>query len=247
MPWHPLGRYLFCVVGMGQYVMLRGLMDVLASLGGSAAFTWQAWDNVHKGSDVRPGVPCFPRLLHADVGQCALPRCKPWRPLVSAWFTWQGWDNMHLYALASLGLRRLHGRRGTISTAKGSDICPGVPWFTPRLCGRYGSMYTAKGSDVRPGVPWFTPRLRGRSGSMYTAKGSDVRPGVPWSPPRLRGRPGTMYTAKRSDIAVPWSPPRLRVRYGTMCTAKGSDVRPGVPWFPTHCTCTWRGTQTVVA
>ena len=111
----------------------------------SAAFAWQAWDNVHcqgvgctprgsagvpgsppllrgrrgtmctaKGSDVRPGVPLaslgLRRFCVAGVGQCALPR---------------GW----MYALASLGAPPLlRGRRGTMCTAKGSDVRPGVPW-----------------------------------------------------------------------------------------------------------------------
>ena len=100
-----------------------------------------------------------------------------------------------MYALASLGAPLLlRGRRGTMCTAKGSDVRPGVPWGSvagvaqcalPRglmyalaslgapllLRGRRGTMCIAKGSDVRPGVPW---------GSARTAKGSDVRPGVPW-------------------------------------------------------------------
>ena len=67
-----------------------------------------------KGSDVRPGVPLASLGLRlfcvAGVGQCALPR---------------GW----MYALASLGAPPLlRGRRGTMCTAKGSDVRPGVPW-----------------------------------------------------------------------------------------------------------------------
>ena len=46
----------------------------------------------------------------AGVGQCALPRGL-------------------MYALASLGAPPLlRGRRGTMCTAKGSDVRPGVPW-----------------------------------------------------------------------------------------------------------------------
>ena len=79
---------------------------------GSAAFAWQAWDNVHC-----QGVGCTPwrplglrRFCVAGVGQCALPR---------------GW----MYALASLGAPPLlRGRRGTMCTAKGLDVRPGVPW-----------------------------------------------------------------------------------------------------------------------
>ena len=78
---------------------------------GSASFAWQAWDNVHC-----QGVGCTPlrplglrRFCVAGVGQCALPRGR-------------------MYALASLGAPPLlRGRRGTMCTAKGSDVRPGVP------------------------------------------------------------------------------------------------------------------------
>ena len=83
----------------------------------------------------------------------------------------------------SLTHSRLRGRRGTMCTAKGSDVRPGVPWVPPLLRGRRGTMCTAKGSDVRPGVPWAPPLLRGRRGTMCIAKGSDVRPGIPSAPP----------------------------------------------------------------
>ena len=141
-PWRPLGLRRFCVAGMGQGALPRGLMYALASLGaplllrgrrgtmctakgsdvrpgvpwGSASFAWQAWDNVHcQGVRCTPWRPLGLRLFCvAGVGQCALPRGL-------------------MYALASLGAPLLlRGRRGTMCTAKGS----------------------AKGSDVRPGVPW---------------------------------------------------------------------------------------------
>ena len=79
---------------------------------GSASFAWQAWDNVHcQGVGCTPwrplGLRCF---CVAGVGQCALPRGL-------------------MYALASLGAPLLlRGRRGTMCTAKGSDVRPGVPW-----------------------------------------------------------------------------------------------------------------------
>ena len=67
-----------------------------------------------------------------------------------------------MYALASLGAPPLlRGRRGTMCTAKGSDVRP------------RGQMYAL----ASLGAP---PLLRGRRGTMCTAKGSDVRPGVPW-------------------------------------------------------------------
>ena len=110
----------------------------------SAAFAWQAWDNVH-----RQGVGCTPwrpsgvppvslglrRFCVAGVGQCAPPRGR-------------------MYALASLR-------------------CPsGVPWSPPLLRGRRGTICTAKRSDVRSGVPRAPPLLRGTRGTMCTAKGS---------------------------------------------------------------------------
>ena len=79
-------------------------------------------------------------------------------------------------------------------TAKGSDMRP-VPRAPPLLRGRCGTMCTAKGSDVHPGVPRAPPLLRGRHGAMCAAKGSDVRIGLPRAPPLLRGRRGTMCIA----------------------------------------------------
>ena len=100
-----------------------------------------------KGSDVRPGVPLaslgLRRFSVTGVGQCALPRGRMyapgfrWRPWVSAAFAWQAWDNVHC--------------QGVGCTPRGSAGVPGSP---PLLRGRRGTMCTAKGLDVRPGVPW---------------------------------------------------------------------------------------------
>ena len=98
-----------------------------------------------------------------------------------------------MYALASLGLR--------LFCVAGSLTHSLTLTHSSLLRGRRGTMCTAKGSDVRPGVPWAPPLLRGRRGPMCTAKGSDVRPGVPWAPPLLRGRCGAMCIAKGSDVA----------------------------------------------
>ena len=123
-----VGQCAFCVAGVGQCALPRGWMYALASLGapsllrgrrgtmctakgldvrpgvpwGSAAFAWQAWDNVH----------------------CQGVGCTPWRPLGLRRFC-----GGRIYALASLGAPLLlRGRRGTMCTAKGSDVRPGVPW-----------------------------------------------------------------------------------------------------------------------
>ena len=80
----------------------------------SASFAWQAWHNVHcQGLGCTPWRPLGLRFFCvAGVAQCALPRGR-------------------MYALASLGSPPLlRGRRGTMCSAKGSDICPGVPWVS---------------------------------------------------------------------------------------------------------------------
>ena len=91
----------------------------------SAAFAWQAWDNVKcQGVGCTPwrpsGVPPVSlglrRFCVAGVGQCALPGGR-------------------MYALASLWRPS------------------GVPWSPPLLRGRHGPMWSGRGSDARPGVP----------------------------------------------------------------------------------------------
>ena len=102
-PWRPLGLRLFC----GSDVR-PGVPWV------SASFEWQAWHNVHcQGVGCTPWRPLGLRLFCvAGVGQCALPRGR-------------------MYGLASLGSPPLlRGRRGTMCTAKGSDVRPGVPWVS---------------------------------------------------------------------------------------------------------------------
>ena len=105
---------------------------------GSASFAWQAWDNVH----------------------CQGVRCTPWRPLGLRRFRVAGVGQRALprgqmYALASLEAPPLlRVRRGTMCSAKGSDVRPGVLGAPLLLRGRRGTMCTAKGSDVRPSVPW---------------------------------------------------------------------------------------------
>ena len=76
----------------------------------------------------------------------------------------------------------------------------GVPWSPPLLRGRRGT--TAKGSDVRPGVPPVSLGLRrfcvAGMGQCALPRGrvyalASLR--CPWSLPLLRGRRGTMCTA----------------------------------------------------
>ena len=104
----------FRVAGMGQCALPGGLWRPL----GSAAFAWQAWDNLHC-----QGVGCTPMA-------------SLWRPLGSAAFAWQPCDNVHCQVVGCTPWRPsgvpwapplLRGRRVTISIAQGSDVRPGVP------------------------------------------------------------------------------------------------------------------------
>ena len=237
----------FCVAGVAQSALPRGRMYALASPGSppllrgrrgticiakgsdvrpgvpwvSASFAWQAWDNLHcQGVGCTPWRPLGLRLFCvAGVGQCALPRGR-------------------MYALASLGSPPLlRGRRGTMCTAKGSDVRPGVPWVSASFAWQAWHNVHCQGVGCTPwrplGLRLFCvagvaqcalprgrmyalaslgspPLLRGRRGTMCIAKGSDVRPGVLGSPPLLRGRRGTMCTAKGVGC-TPWRPLGLRL------------------------------------
>ena len=188
-----------------------------------------------KGSDVRPGVPLaslgLRRFCVAGVGQCALPRGRMyapgfrWRPWVSASFAWQAWDNVHCQGLGC--------------TPRGSAGVPGSP---PLLRGRRGTMCTAKGSDVRPGVPLASLGLRlfcvAGVGQCALPRGRMYAPGFRWRPWVSASFAWQAWDnmhcqgvgcTPRGSAGVPGSPPLLRGRRGTICTAKGSDVRPGVP------------------
>ena len=140
-PTHSLTHYVHC---QGVGYTPRGSAGVPGSpplLRGRRGTMWNA-----KGSDVRPGVPLASLGLRlfcvAGAGQCALSRGRMyapgfrWRPWVSASFAWQARDNVHC--------------QGVGCTPRGSAGVPGSP---PLLRGRRGTMCTAKGSHVRPGVP----------------------------------------------------------------------------------------------
>ena len=113
-----------------------------------------------------------------------------------------------MYALASLGAPPLlRGRRGTMCTAKGSDVRPGVPWGSASFAWQAWDNVHCQG--VRCTL-WRPLGLR-----RFCVAGVHQR-----ALPR-----GQMYA-----LASLGAPPLLRGRRGTRCTAKGSDVRPGVPW-----------------
>ena len=76
-PWRPLGLRRFCVAGVRQCALPKGLMYALASLGAPPLLRGRRGTMcIAKGSDVRPGVP--------------------WG---SASFAWQAWDNTCTYSL----------------------------------------------------------------------------------------------------------------------------------------------------
>ena len=208
----------------------------LASLG-LRLFCVAGVDNVHcQGVGcIRTGVPLASLGLRlfcvAGVGQCALPRGRMyapgfrWRPWVSASFAWQAWDNVHC--------------QGVGCTPRGSAGVPGSP---PLLRGRRGTMCTAKGSDVRPGVPLASLGLRlfcvAGVGQCALPRGRMYAPGFRWRPWVSASFAWQAWDnvhcqgvgcTPRGSAGVPGSPPLLRGRRGTMCIAKGSDVRPGVP------------------
>ena len=164
-PWRPLGLRLFCVAGVGQCALPRGRMYALASLGSPPLLRGRRGTTcTAKGSDVRPGVP--------------------W---VSASFARQAWHNVHCQGvgctpLASLGSPPLlRGRRGTMCTAKGSDVRPGVPWVSASFAWQAWHNVHCQGVGCTPWRP-LGLRLFCVAGVAQCAlpKGSDVRPGVPW-------------------------------------------------------------------
>ena len=217
---------MYALASLGSPPLLRGRRGTMCTAKGSdvrpgvpwvsASFAWQAWHNVHcQGLGCTPWRPLGLRLFCvAGVGQCALPRGR-------------------MYALASLGSPPLlRGRRGTMCTAKGSDVRPGVPWVSASFAGQAWHNVHCQGVGC---TPWRPLGLRlfcvaGVAqcalprGRMYTLASLG-------SPPLVAGVAqcalprGRMYA-----LASLGSPPLLRGRRGTMCTAKGSDVRPGVPW-----------------
>ena len=154
VPLASLGLRLFCVAGVGQCALPRGRMYAPGFRWRpwvSASFAWQAWDNVHC-----QGVGCTPR---GSAGH-------PW---VSASFAWQAWDNVRC--------------QGVGCTPRGSAGVPGSP---PLLRGRRGTMCTAKGSDVRPGVPLASLGLRlfcvAGVGQCALPRGRMYAPGFRWRP-----------------------------------------------------------------
>ena len=207
-------------------------------------FAWQAWHNLHcQGVGCTPWRPLGLRLFCvAGVAQSALPRGR-------------------MYALASLGSPPLlRGRRGTICTAKGSDVRPGVPWVSASFAWQAWRNVHCQGVGCTPwrplGLRLFCvagvaqcalprgrmyalaslgspPLLRGRRGTMCIAKGSDVRPGVPWVSASFAWQ--AWHNVHCQGVGcTPWRPLGLRL----FCVAgvaqcalpTGSDVRPGVTW-----------------
>jgi len=142
-PWRPLGLGLLWVAGVGQCTPPRGRMYALASLGSPPHLRGRCGTMyTPKGSDIGPGVPwvsapfscqASPNKYCQGVGYMA------WPPLGFRLVCMVGMVQCtsprgRMYALVSLGSpRRLYARRGTVCTAKGSDVRPGVPWVSAAL------------------------------------------------------------------------------------------------------------------
>ena len=147
-----------------------------------------------------PGVPpVSPRFCVAGVGQCALPRGRMYPPVSLR---------------CPLFLR---GRRGTMCTAKGSDVRPGVPPVS--LCFRRFCVAGLEQCTLPRGRMYAPVSLRCPSGPASFAWDNEDCQGVGCT---LRCPSGVPPVSLRS-------PPLLRGRCGIKCSAKGSDVRPGVP------------------
>ena len=209
VPLVSLGLRCFCVAGVGQCALPRGRMYAVASLWcplGSAAFAWQAWDNVHcQGVGCMPwrpsGVPWALPLLRSRRGTM-LARGRMyalaslWCPLGSAAFAWQVWDNVHWQGVGCTPWRPSGAPSAAFAWQAWDNVhCQGVgctPW--------------------RPsGVSWAPLLLRGRAWDNVHCQGVGCTPwrpsGVPWAPLLLRGRRGTMCTGKGSDVlASLWCP-----------------------------------------
>ena len=137
----------------------------------SAAFArlaWQAWDNVHcHGVGCTPWRPLSLRLFCvAGMGQCALPRDRRyalWRPLGLRLFCLAGVAQCALprgrmYGLASLGSPPiLRGRRGTMCTANGSVLRPGVPWVSASFAWQAWHNVHCQGVGCTPWRPLGKP------------------------------------------------------------------------------------------
>ena len=167
----------------------------------------------HSLHSLTPSLTHSLTLTHSHSLMC-LRGCTPWRPLVSASFAWQAWDNVHC--------------QGVGCTPRGSAGVPGSP---PLLRGRRGTMCTAKRSDVRPGVPLASLGLRlfcvAGVGQCALPRGRMYAPGFRWRPWVSASFAWQAWDnvhcqgvgcTPRGSAGVPWSPPLLRGRRGTMCT-----------------------------
>ena len=242
-----MGLRRFCVAGVGQCALPGRRMYALASLWrpfSSAAFAWQAWDNVHcQGVS---GVPWSPPLLRDRRGAMYTPRgsdVRPWRPSgvppAPSAFAWQP---CRQFALAGGRMYAMASHWRPLGSAA----------FAWQACDNLHCQGVGCPSWRPSGVPWSPPLLRGRRGTMCTPRGSDVRPGVPLASLGLRrfcvaglgqsALPGLLMWQAWANVlcqgvsGVPWAPPLLRGRRGAISIAKGSDVRlwrpSGVPWSP---------------
>ena len=163
-----------------------------------------------------------------------------------------------MYALASLGAPPLlRGRRGTMCTAKGSDVRPGVPWGSASFAWQAWDNVHCQGVGCTPwrplGLRRFCVAGVGQCalprGWMYALASLGARfcvagvgqcalpRGWMYALASLGARfcvagvgQGALPRGWMYALASLGAPSLLRGRRETMCIAKGSDVRPGVPW-----------------
>ena len=204
---------MYALASLGSPPLLRGRRGTMCIAKGldvrpgvpwvSASFAWQAWDNVHcQGLGCTPWRPLGLRLFFAwqarDNVHCQGLGCTPWRPLGLRLFCVAGvgqcaLPRARMYALASLGSPPLlRGRRGTMSTAKGSDVRPGVPWVSAAFAWQAWHNVHCQGLGCTPWRP-LGLRLFCMAGVAQCAlpRARMYALASLGSPPLLRGRHGS--------------------------------------------------------
>ena len=220
-PWRPLGLRRCCVAGVGQCALPRGRMYALASLGSPPLLRGRRGTMCTvKGSDVRPGVPWVSASLAWQAWHnvhCQGLGCTPWGPLGLRLFCVAGvaqsaLPRARMYALASLGSPPLwRGRRSTMCTAKGSDVCPGVPWVSASFAWQAWDNVHCQGVGCTPWRPLGLRRFCVAGvGQCALSRARMYALASLGSPPLLRGRRGTMCHCQGLGCTS-WRPLGLRL------------------------------------
>ena len=222
---------MYALASLGSPPLLRGRRGTMCIAKGldvrpgvpwvSASFAWQAWDNVHcQGLGCTPWRPLGLRLFFAwqarDNVHCQGLGCTPWRPLGLRLFCVAGvgqcaLPRARMYALASLGSPPLlRGRRGTMCTAKGSDVRPGVPWVSAAFAWQAWHNVHCQGLGCTPWRP-LGLRLFCRAGVAQCAlpRARMYALASLGSPPLLRGRRGSHSHTHTLTHSLTYSIPLL--------------------------------------